>query len=311
MSYIIPPNREWTPALAAQNEPPILDLEDDYEHRLAFSAERYRLVVGLGGISVEVKTDSIGIRDYLVEALGPFLEESEPQVRLAIGAAGEPFPLRTLIGTMMTYTRGPRVIGKFREMAGYIDTATGLGRGLVASENFRQNMLNYLRLVVDAMTPRLAAMLFHTAGVARNGHAYLFFGQATAGKSTLTRLAARRYEIMTDDMLVLRLDQGVTRAATCGFWGGETKDYPTKRIDLPVKALFRLRKGATNTLRRLDPAAAAFEVVCGIPSMVRPKSDYRGILDMASEVASRVPFYELQFHKNDDSFWSVIDASEP
>ena len=92
------------------------------------------------------------------------------------------------------------------------------------------------------MTPPLDAVLFHTAAVARGGRAYLFFGPSTAGKSTLTRLAARQHEIISDDMLVLRLSEGKLRAASCGFWGGETREFPTRRQDLEVAGLYRLRK---------------------------------------------------------------------
>ena len=308
MPYVIPPNGEWTPALVALNEPPVLDLEPDYEQRLQFEDEdRYRLVLGLGGIATEIRTHSKGIEEYLPKTYGTFVESREPRVRLSLGSVEDDYPFRTLIGTMMTYTRGKRVIGKFREMAGYVDTATGAGRGLILRDNYRQDVNNYLRMVIDAMTPPLDAILFHTAGIARDGHCYLFYGPSAAGKSTITKLAAQRYDVLTDDMLILRLEDGVIRAASCGFWGGETKAYPTKKIDLPVKGFFRLKKGEKNRARRLDPIEAALEIVCGIPSMERPKRDYRFILDLASEAVARTPSYELEFHKEDDSFWGVID----
>ena len=108
-------------------------------------------------------------------------------------------------------------------------------------------------------------------------------------------------------MLVLRLEDGVLRAATCGFWGGETKEYPTCRIDLPVRGFFRLRKGPLNLVRPVPAAQAALEVVCGIPSMKRPLSDHRFLLEFAGAAAQAVPMHELQFHNRDDSFWSVVD----
>jgi hypothetical protein len=292
----------------ARLEPPVLALEPDYEERLRFAAGRHRFVLSLGGLPVEIATDSDGIAGYLKEHFGGFLDDREPSVRLELGEADErAFPFETLVGSLITYARGSHVIGKFRTMAGFIDTARHRGRGLVAAGNYRQDLGNYLRFIIDAMMPPFGAVLFHTAGAARRGHAYLFYGPSTAGKSTITALLARQAEILSDDMLVVRLVDGRLRAATCGFWGGGTTEYPTRRIDLEVRALFRLRKAAEVSVTRIEPARAALDVLASVPNMERPARDREFVLDFAKAAAGSAPFFELAFRKGDDSFWSVID----
>ena len=112
---------------------------------------------------------------------------------------------------------------------------------------------------------------------------------------------------MTDDMLIIRISGGELRAATCGFWGGETRSYPSKAIDLPVAGLFRLKKGSENRLNPIPPALAALDIVCGVPNMTRPVAHHQFLLDFAAKVARMAPCHELNFHRRDDSFWSVID----
>lgn len=303
---LTPSFRAWTPALAAQIWSPVLALEEDYEERLAFAAEKYRIVLALGGIPIEIRTDSAALLGHLKDNYGAFLEESEPQVRLAMGVAVGDFPLETLMGTLVTYADGSRIVGKFRGMAGFIDGASQAGRGLVEAGNLRQDVLNYFRLVIGAMTPPLAAVLFHTAALVANGRAYLFYGASTAGKSTVTKLSAPPREVMTDDMLVLRDVGGKLHAATCGFWGGETKSYPNQRIDLPVAAMLRLRKADSNSLKELRTVERVVDILCQVPNMQRPDRDRGFLLDFARFAATSVPFYELAFHKKDDSFWDLL-----
>jgi len=306
-----PGRREWQPTPAERyRQFPIVELEEDYEERLRFDADRHRLVLALGGLPFEIRTSSEGIYEYMNEVFGPFVESGEPVCRLEVGETDGPLPLATQLGALATFQRGTRIIGRFREMAGFVDTATHTGRGLIAGQNYRQDLANFLRLAVNVVTPPLGAVLFHTAAVARNGRTYIFYGAASAGKSTLSELASRRYEIMTDDMLVLRLADGELRAATCGFWGGETKCYPTRRIELPIQAFFRLRKAERNRVSRLPDAIGVLDLICGVPSVARSAEQHQPTLEFASKAASQVAFHELEFHKNDDSFWSTIDAFE-
>lgn len=309
MSQLPPEPRTWRATPEQRYERfPLVSLEDDYDSRLAFSAARHGIVLGLGSIPIEIRTDCSRLFDYISEVMGPFSETSEPVLRLAIGQTEGPLPLRKQLGTMAMYARGSRVVAKFREMAGFLDVEAGVGRCLLSGHNFRQDLANYLRFVMNAITPSQNAVLFHTAAIARDGKAYVFYGPSTAGKSTLSALAARRYQVMTDDMLILRYADGQLRAATCGFWGGETTVYPTKHLDLPIHGLYRLHKADSNRVERLSNATGAIDLVCQVPSMIRSALDHQRILDFMGRAAATVPFFELHFHKRDDSFWSTIDG---
>src|SRR5436853_7058035 len=109
-------NRGWTPAMAARFEPAVVELEDDYEARLGAPLGehvRHRLRFALGGIPVEVGTDSDGIAEFLHDAYGTFADSMEPAVRIELAETAGEFPFSTLVGTMMTYPRGQRVVAKF------------------------------------------------------------------------------------------------------------------------------------------------------------------------------------------------------
>ena len=77
--------------------------------------------------------------------------------------------------------------------------------------------------------------------------------------------------------------------------------------ELEITDTLTINGSGANRLRSIDSVRATLDVVCGVPSMLRPSLHHQKILGFASTAASVLSFHELEFHKDDDSFWSVID----
>ena len=135
----------------------------------------------------------------------------------------------------------------------------------------------------------------HACGVvAPNRQGYLFVGQSGAGKTTMARLwqNAQAGTVLSDDRIILRkIDGTVWMYGTP--WHGEAELSSPDRA--PLKAIYLLRHGATNSLVTLRPAAAAAKLVaCSFP----PFHDSRGLdltISVLDQVVKSLPCYELGF----------------
>ena len=106
---------------------------------------------------------------------------------------------------------------------------------------------------------------------------------------------------------VLRFDKGRLMAASCAFWGGETRDIPSKRYEFPIGGFFRLHKDVENRLVPMSKSRAAFEIACNVPGVERTLEEHGAVLDLATRAAAQSLTYDLHFSKNDSSFWRAID----
>jgi len=284
---------------------PAPPFEPDFQHLLEFEEGPHQVVVALGGIPFLVRSNDAGVVGFFTSEYGPFQTEATPWVTLDLRRSAK-FPFATDIARFLTARRGTVQHAKFRNMAATVDLKRAAARGWVTGDNLRQDLSNVLRFVVGSVTPSLGALLFHTAALAHDGRAYLFFGPSTAGKSTVVKLSEDR-EVMTDDMLIVREDQGRVVASTCGFWGGETRCYPSRRAEYPIAGFFRLVKDRTNRLIPMDASRGAFEIACNVPAVTRTSVENQAVLEVAARAAAATPSWFLHFHNRDASFWRCLD----
>ncbi|MFC2171262.1 hypothetical protein ACFLU6_01365 [Acidobacteriota bacterium] len=284
-----------------------IPLEGDYQEKLDFICSKHILDLELGGIGIRVRVDDPKLAEHIESKYKVFLSQGSPEITLDVRVE-EKVPFETLMSTFCTYRHADRTIAKFRAMAGFIDLEERFGKAIVGPDNFSQDFENYLRPVMCSITPRFNAVLFHTSAICRDGSAFVFFGPSGAGKSTITKLASK-HTVMSDDMVVLvRCEDGI-HAKTCGFWGGETTEYPSLKLDVPIKAFFPLHKSEENRIVRMNRSKAVLTFLLNIPSVARTVPEQEGIFDLANAIAKTCPFYDFYFCKEDDSFWEVIDSA--
>ena len=146
--------------------------------------------------------------------------------------------------------------------------------------------------------------LLHAATIVRNRKAYIFTGRSGAGKSTVASLSPEG-SVLTDEISLLRRENGVWRAYGTPFWG-EFRAAGSN-TSAPVAGIFRLLQAAENRVEALRPAAILRALLPNVLFFSTAAEANRRLLDILSQAALEVSGYNLAFRKN-ASFWEVLPA---
>jgi len=149
-------------------------------------------------------------------------------------------------------------------------------------------------------------VLLHGCAVETEGVGLAFVGQSGAGKSTIGRLwlETGRGTVLCDDRIVVSNRTGNTRVYGTPWHG----DLPFVSAASPaLHSLYLLRHGATNEVRRLEPA----EAVGRLMSAVFPTWwDARGMaftLEFLEQLVRDVPCFELGFVPSPETVDFILD----
>ena len=141
---------------------------------------------------------------------------------------------------------------------------------------------------------RDSGITIHACGLKIEDKAYLFVGSSGSGKSVTANLWKHRKEtlILSDDRIIIRQRQG--KFWIFGTpWHGDAKLFSLSKALL--QGIYFLKHNPKNEVRSLSTAEAASRLlVCSFP----PFYDQRGMkntLDLISNIAKKVPSYELGF----------------
>lgn len=244
------------------------------------------------------------------ERYQPFLTANPPIVaaEVAVEAAEVnpvwdlPEPEVTIDGLTLTY----RTYGG----EGYLDAEAGRGQLQMTSDvEAAQAVLdNYLRVAYALLLIRRSGFLFHSAGMIRNGHGYLFYGHSGSGKTTISRLSRQQATLLSDDLVAVRAHDGEWRVHGTPFWG-ELRGHPKTNTSAPLRGVFSLAKSPEVRLEPLPSSLAVADVVSSVPVTCKEPPLSGRLIELCADLASKSPCYRLHFPP-DDSFWSAIDALE-
>ncbi len=149
--------------------------------------------------------------------------------------------------------------------------------------------------------------LVHSSGVIKDGRGYLFVGASEAGKSTAAALSSG-YKIINDEICIADISKEVPKLVSTPFNGL----YRIKQSGrAPLAGIFILKKADEHSVAPVSGAAAVKLIASQlIPPVglgdIMQSEDYLKQIDIASELCSRVPVYELSFRK-DPGFWKEIE----
>jgi hypothetical protein len=184
-------------------------------------------------------------------------------------------------------------------------------------ERFPGVFENFLRVLVAYRLLELGGAVLHSAGVVKDGAAFLFLGRSGAGKTTAARLSlARGAEVLSDDLNALVI--GGARGGACGGAGGVvvlklpfTGDLGERRAlrpPVPLGGLLRLAQDSTDALAPLSRAETlACLLACAPFVNVDPHRRERleqVLLALAAAAAPRA--FTLRFSLS-GGFWSILD----
>ena len=136
---------------------------------------------------------------------------------------------------------------------------------------------------------RFGGMMLHASAVELNGEAYLFSGPSGIGKSTHSRLWTSLFpeaSIFNDDKPALRLIDGVWYAYGTPWCG---KDGINRNIKAPLKGICFLRRGESNSMRRLSPIEAIGAIFSQTQSRFANSDALGGLTTVIEQLIRDIP----------------------
>jgi hypothetical protein len=200
-------------------------------------------------------------------------------------------------------------------LMGRLDWRPGLTGALWTSEEgelFAGIFENFFRALVAYRLLEQGGVVVHSAGVVRDGGAFLFLGRSGAGKTTVSRLGLERgATVLSDDLNALQPGPEGAELEKLPFTGDLGSDLgeagaPAARY--PLRALFRLEKSDED---RLIPLSRAEAVACLLACSPFLNVDpYRREELIANLLRLLAPGFALRFSLG-GGFWSILAGKWP
>jgi hypothetical protein len=165
-------------------------------------------------------------------------------------------------------------------------------------------------LITNYLASRRLGVEVHGCGLIDSvAGGQLFLGHSGAGKSTTTRIwqALRRPVILSDDRIILRLEDGELRMHGTP-WHGEAAFAEQGRAKLT--RIFILQHGCMNRIRLMSKAQAVGEVFARSFPPFHSASGLEGTLEFINRALDVVPCYEFQFVPDEGAVNAVLDFDD-
>jgi hypothetical protein len=159
-----------------------------------------------------------------------------------------------------------------------------------------------LRVLLSWKLASREGFLLHAATVIRAGKAYVFTGRSGAGKSTVASLSPHG-SVLTDEISLLRRENGVWRAYGTPFWG-EFRAAGSN-TSAPVRGIFRLVQAAENRVASLRPVELLRALLPNVLFFSAEFEANRRLLEILGQAAEEISGGELSFRR-DRTFWEVL-----
>jgi len=204
-------------------------------------------------------------------------------------------PVVKLAGPLLTLARG--------DFGCELDLETGRGE-LYAAAN-EQCFDAFLRSLLSFLLIRSGGLMLHSAGLVKNGKAYLFLGKSGAGKSTLSKLAAAAgSEVISDEINLLRPEKGRFMVYGSPFWGEMRADGRPGRW--PLGGIFILKKARVNAVSSCGGAEALKLSLRCLLNFEKGPAVSGLVLGNAARLLAGAKFSRLEFSKNGAEFLELI-----
>lgn len=150
-----------------------------------------------------------------------------------------------------------------------------------------------LRMVYSLVAVEREGLLLHSAGLKSDGYGYVFFGPSQSGKSTIANLAKENYEILSDELTLIRRINGEFRVFGTPFIG--TNQTEGLNSSSCLKALFLLQKDSRTYLKRMKKGDAIRQLLANSLFFFSQPSLAERVLDICLHLAENVPCYKMHF----------------
>lgn len=176
-------------------------------------------------------------------------------------------------------------------------------------ESVSDGFYNFLRWFISERLIKINKYVLHCSAVLDGqNNAHLFLGHSGAGKTTTTFLSKPRL-VLGDDMNIVSLNdlnQVVVEAGAIGGFFNSDVGYGNT---FKVKAFYWLEKSDQVQLKRCSLIETQQKILASFANICWEycsSDSTQAMLNVVNILSENVPFYNLNF-KKDDSFWKLIE----
>ena len=262
--------------------------------------------VEIAGLRVSVSCQPTTLNGQLRDRYHKFLPRAEAQLDAQMDAQVQlsgrlrPHPLLER-GTVF---EGDSVHFTAPGFQGEVDPKRGKATLRLSSAAPIEEIDYLLRVIYAVLAFKAGGLLFHAAGIVRDGRTFLFFGPSGSGKTTVSRLSTN-YLTLNDDLLILIPGRDGWQAHGTPFWN--PTQAPPSNQHAPLGALIRLVQDKDVHLKKMSKGQALAELVGSVPVIPLSSQQLPVLLKRLENLANSIPTYHLHF-RLDDSFWEVVQT---
>ena len=194
----------------------------------------------------------------------------------------------------------PALLMRYESGSNVVEATVGADRDML-------RFALWIALSLLSLSSKMA--LIHSSTIVHQGRAVMFLGESGTGKSTHTRLWLKSIpdaHLLNDDSPVLAVenDEVVVYGSP---WSGKTHCYHQLRF--PLAGVVRLSQAPYNSIRQLNIIEAFSAIHPSCPPALAQDDRYQDmIVDLLSEVLSKVPMFHLECLPDEDAAWTSHDA---
>lgn len=164
---------------------------------------------------------------------------------------------------------------------------------------------NYFRILVAYRLLEGGGVLLHSAGVADEEGAWIFFGHSGAGKTTISRLSRERgRRVLSDDINALHRDGERILVSKMPF-AGDLGRTPGGFEPQPLRGIYRLEKGDDNRVSPLPAGRAVAALLSCAPFVNQDPHRADQLTSRLERLVSERPVGTLAFDLSGD-FWTAL-----
>jgi hypothetical protein len=279
------------------------------QNRLPDSSKHLQtsLSLSVAGIGVKLYCEEIPFSRLLMARYSGFLTEGPVQLEAEI-KFGKHQRDSNLLDANITFQNEVLFLNCSGQ-TGFIDSRKGSAAVNLTQAHPLEDADYFLRLIYALLSFDAGGVLFHAAGILREGAAYLFFGHSGSGKTTVARLSQNDV-VLNDDLVVLLPSMGSAQdwfVYATPFWN-PTQVKPNQ-TNGPLVGMFRLVQDKQVYLEEISRGLALAEIITNVPVIPEDPARHGFLLQRGGTLLRKVPVQRLHFLP-DSSFWDVIEAGK-
>jgi len=170
-----------------------------------------------------------------------------------------------------------------------------------------QNLFGFdalFRVFYSIFLVRNEGFILHACALLRHERAYVFTGSEYAGKSAITMMTVEGNTPMTDELTVIRKEEGVFRAYGTPFWGEFHKGGANTGSE--IQKFFFLEKSEQTAIEAMENPQKLKRVIGNILNFAADRHFYNQLLFTLMDFFNQVPAARLHCVP-DEKIWEVID----